>query len=85
MNQAIARVYRYGQEKPVFAYRFLTEGTGEEKIYQRSVNKTGLSLRVIDGKNFKGNFTQDELADLVLNDTWVRRVYLAILSAAYLR
>ena len=74
MNQSICRVYRYGQEKPVFAYRFLTEGTGEEKIYQRSVNKTGLSLRVIDGKNFKGNFTQDELADLVLNDTWVRIV-----------
>lgn len=27
MNQAVCRVYRYGQEKSVFVYRFLTEGT----------------------------------------------------------
>lgn len=29
MSQCLYRCYRYGQEKQVFAYRFLTEGTGE--------------------------------------------------------
>ena len=43
-----------------------------EKIYTRSVNKSGLALRVIDGKNFKSLFTEQELSNLVLNDTWVQ-------------
>ena len=36
------------------------------------VNKTGLSLRVIDGKSFKGSFTQKELEGMELNDTWAQ-------------
>lgn len=52
-NQALFRCYRFGQEKAVFAYRLLAEGTGEEKIYSRAVNKSGLSMRVVDGMDFK--------------------------------
>lgn len=44
---------------------------GEEKIYSRSVNKTGLALRLLDGKNIAKSFTEAELSNLVLNDTWV--------------
>jgi len=79
MTQALARCYRYGQEKPVYVYRFLTEGTGEEKIYSRSVNKQGVSMRVIDGKNFSGSFTEKELANLTINDTWVCLLVLHII------
>lgn len=71
-QQALYRCYRYGQVKPVYAYRFLTEGTMEEKVYSRSVNKTSLAARVIDQKDPKRNFTQRELSDIMAIDTWVR-------------
>jgi hypothetical protein len=70
--QAIYRAYRYGQDKPVFVYRFLTEGTCEEKVYSRSVNKTSLSLRVIDKKHPERNFKSSELQNLLETDTWVQ-------------
>jgi hypothetical protein len=72
LTQALYRSYRYGQTKSVFAYRFMTEGSVEEKIYSRSVNKTGVSLRVIDNKSIARNFTERELQDLEETDTWVQ-------------
>ncbi|KAE8662602.1 Protein CHROMATIN REMODELING 20 [Hibiscus syriacus] len=44
--QAIYRAWRYGQKKPVFAYRLMAHGTMEEKIYKRQVTKEGLAARV---------------------------------------
>ncbi|VFQ72112.1 unnamed protein product [Cuscuta campestris] len=41
-KQAAARVWRDGQKKRVFVYRFLSSGTIEEKIYQRQISKEGL-------------------------------------------
>jgi transcriptional regulator ATRX len=61
MTQALYRCYRYGQEKPVYVYRLLAEGTGDEKIYSRSVNKQGLSLKVLDGKTINRHFSEKEL------------------------
>ncbi|XP_053414611.1 DNA repair and recombination protein RAD54B [Nycticebus coucang] len=46
--QAMSRVWRDGQKRPVHIYRLLTTGTIEEKIYQRQISKQGLSGAVID-------------------------------------
>jgi len=72
MTQAIFRAYRYGQSKPVKCYRFLTEGTIEEKVYGRSVNKAGMALRVIDKKSISRLFSKKELADLQDIYTWAQ-------------
>jgi len=45
--QAMARVWRDGQQKNVFIYRLLSTGTIEEKIYQRQTSKQGLSKSVL--------------------------------------
>ena len=41
-KQAAARVWRDGQTKRCYTYRFLAAGTIEEKIYQRQLSKEGL-------------------------------------------
>jgi DNA repair and recombination RAD54-like protein len=40
--QASARVWRDGQRKRVYVYRFLAAGTLEEKVFQRQLSKKGL-------------------------------------------
>ena len=44
----MARVWRDGQQKKVFVYRFLSTGTIEEKILQRQAHKKALSSCVVD-------------------------------------
>jgi len=70
--QALHRCYRFGQKKPVFVYRFLTEGAMEETIYARSVNKSALANRIVDQKFPEKHFSQDELDRLMDNQSWVQ-------------
>ncbi|GAA5969918.1 hypothetical protein JCM8115_006028 [Rhodotorula mucilaginosa] len=58
--QALARVWRDGQKKDCFVYRFVATGTVEEKIFQRQSHKQNLSSVVVDSKEdmeryFSGN------------------------------
>lgn len=58
------RVYRIGQEKPCYIYRFISTGTFEEKVYQRQVNKLSLSKRVVDAKQTDQHYKERDLAQL---------------------
>lgn len=62
--QAMARIHRDGQKKPVKIYRFLMAGGMDEKIYQRQVTKMGLADSVVDGKKNDASFSAEELRDL---------------------
>lgn len=46
--QAMARVHRDGQKRPVYIYRLLIAGAMDEKIYQRQITKQGLADSFMD-------------------------------------
>ncbi|KAD2806103.1 hypothetical protein E3N88_39480 [Mikania micrantha] len=67
-KQAAARVWRDGQKKRVYIYRFLSTGTIEEKVYQRQMSKEGLQKVIqqeLDDSKMQGNnFSTEDLRDL---------------------
>ncbi|EEF43701.1 DNA repair and recombination protein RAD54B, putative [Ricinus communis] len=68
-KQAAARIWRDGQKKRVYIYRFLSTGTIEEKVYQRQMSKEGLQKVIQHEQNdstiSEGNFlSTEDLRDL---------------------
>lgn len=64
-QQALARVWRDGQKKDCFIYRFITTGSIEEKIFQRQSMKLSLSSCVVDEKeDVERLFSTDNLRQL---------------------
>lgn len=42
-NLILCRVYRYGQTKPCYIYRLVSDCTMEKKMYDRQVSKQGMA------------------------------------------
>jgi DNA repair and recombination protein RAD54B len=73
-RQAMARVWRDGQTRPVTIYRLLAAGTVEEKVFQRQLMKHkeatvagvgGEGIGAGAGNSSGGKFTRDELRGLI--------------------
>jgi SNF2 family DNA or RNA helicase len=63
-NQAISRAHRIGQENHVFAYRFITTGTIEEKILQMQERKQNLA-DIFVNQNALNLINPEEVLDLL--------------------
>ncbi|XP_059475353.1 helicase ARIP4 [Neocloeon triangulifer] len=64
-TQAVCRVYRYGQLKPCFVYRFVMDNCLEKKIYDRQINKQGMADRVVDELNPDAHLSMKEVSNLL--------------------
>jgi DNA repair and recombination RAD54-like protein len=62
-KQAAARIWREGQKKRCFIYRFMSTSTIEEKIIQRQLSKEGL-VSIVDNKEQVNQFSSKELKAL---------------------
>jgi SNF2 family DNA or RNA helicase len=64
-NQALARVWRSGQRKACYVYRFFATGTLEEVCYERQCSKEGLAGEIVDGDGGESlRFSEAELKSL---------------------
>ncbi|UZJ56679.1 hypothetical protein CBS101457_005999 [Exobasidium rhododendri] len=76
-QQALARVWRDGQKKTCFVYRFISTGSIEEKILQRQSHKQSLSSCVVDdAQDAERHFSQNDLRELFkFNDKTVSETH----------
>lgn len=63
-NQAISRAHRIGQDKKVFVYRFITEGSIEEKIQTLKSRKSALVEKFINTNNPIHSISEEEIMSL---------------------
>ncbi|XP_019855376.1 PREDICTED: helicase ARIP4-like [Amphimedon queenslandica] len=64
-SQAVCRVYRYGQVKPCYIYRLVTDLSMEKRMYDRQVTKQSMADRVVDELNPERHFTANEIFSLL--------------------
>jgi SNF2 family DNA or RNA helicase len=63
--QAIDRSHRIGQDRTVIAYRLLTRGTIEEKIWELQQRKASLSRELLGEDGFARTLDRDALQYLL--------------------
>ena len=64
-DQASDRAHRLGQHRPVTIYRFITQGTIEERITQLHATKRDLADSLLEGADLSGKLTSEELLKLI--------------------
>lgn len=67
-TQAVCRVYRYGQKKECYIYRLVTDNSLEKRIYDRQVNKQGISDRIVDELNPDAHLSSKEISNLLVEN-----------------
>ncbi len=60
-QQAFSRVFRFGQKKCTFIYRFIVDESFELSIYKRQINKISMFSRVVDEIHQSNKFSYDDL------------------------
>jgi superfamily II DNA or RNA helicase len=66
--QAIDRTHRIGQDRTVIAYRLVTQGTVEEKIWRLQQSKAQMAQDVLGEEGFTGSLSKSDF-DYLLEDT----------------
>ena len=64
-SQAVCRVYRYGQQRTSYIYRLVTDSSLERRIYDRQINKQGMSNRVVDEMNPDAHLNSKDMHTLL--------------------
>lgn len=67
-QQAICRVYRYGQKKRCVIYRLVADNCLEKRIYDRQINKQGIADRIVDECNPDAHLSIKEVTSLCYDE-----------------
>ena len=60
--------FRYGQTKKTHVYRLVTDNSLEKKIYDRQINKQGMSDRIVDELNPDAHLSSKEVHSLICDE-----------------
>ncbi|KAJ2077379.1 hypothetical protein H4R24_005168 [Coemansia sp. RSA 988] len=60
-EQAVARVYRYGQKRQVYVYRLLTTDTWEDRLFNNYIFKVGMARCVVDKQTMNRQIAKDDM------------------------
>lgn len=64
-HQAANRIYRIGQNKPVFIYHLLVKNTIEEKIHELQEKKESVSSGILDKLDQSGKVSMEDICHLL--------------------